>query len=75
MENQIAYAFDSAQLATRFLNRLKSGAIAGVRARLYRGSRSVLASYQVESAGGFDRTCVELDDLAASLEGREIPVV
>ncbi len=73
MENQIVYGFESAQVATRFLNRLKSGAVAGVRARLYRGSTSVIASYTPEKDGGFDRTCADLDELAASFEGREIP--
>lgn len=72
MENQLAYQFDDAQTADRFLNRLKSGTICGVRAKRFKGAVSILASYTIESDTGFDRTCQELDDLAASMGGSEI---
>lgn len=74
MENQLAYEFDSAQTADRFLNRLKSGSIPGVRAKRFIGSTSILASYVVASDDGFDRTCQELDDLAATMGGGEIAI-
>lgn len=74
MENQIAYAFDTAQRASRFLTHLKSGTVEGVRARLYKGSSSVIASYYIDSKGEFDTTCSSLDELAASLDGIEVSI-
>ncbi len=74
MENQLAYKFDDAQTADRFLNRLKSGSVKGVRAKRFKGSTSILATYVIESSDGFDRTCQELDDLAATMGGSEISI-
>lgn len=74
MENQLAYEFDSAQTADRFLNRLKSNSIRGVKAKRFKGSTSILASYTIETDSDFDRTCQELDDLAATMGGSEISI-
>lgn len=70
----MAFEFESGQSADRFLNRLKSGVISGVKARRYRGSTSILASYGAATGSGFDATCQQLDDLAVSLGGHEISV-
>jgi hypothetical protein len=74
MEIQMAFEFDTAQVADRFLNRLKSGSVSGVKARRYRGSTSILTSYMAVVDSGFDTTCQQLDDLAVSLGGAEISV-
>jgi hypothetical protein len=74
MEIQMAFEFDSGQTADRFLNRLKSGAILGVKAKRYIGSTSILASYPAATSGSFDSTCQQLDDLAVSMGGYEISV-
>ncbi len=71
MENQIIYQFASAQVANRFLNTLKNWSVATVNAKLYRGADKVKVSYEY-SDSGFDRTCAELDDLAARHEGTEV---
>lgn len=67
----IVYVFESGQVASRFLNCLKSGDIEGVKARLFKGSRGVQVSYPLQSDAGFNTTCAELDDLAASMGGQE----
>lgn len=72
MNAQIVYAFDSAQTANRFLNRLKSGEVAGVKVRLHRGSHSVLVSYGLGDSPGYNSTCALLDELAASMGGVEV---
>lgn len=72
MNAQIVYAFDSNQTANRFLNRLKSGDVPGVKARLFRGSHTVQVSYSLTVSDGYDATCARLDDLAASMGGREV---
>ncbi|MYM62063.1 hypothetical protein [Pseudomaricurvus sp. HS19] len=72
MRVTVVYGFDSGQLANRFLNRLKSGEVPGVKAHLHRGSDSVAAVYSLTAKDGFDATCSQLDDLAATLGGREI---
>ena len=72
MEIQMAFEFDTAQVADRFLNRLKSGSVPGVKARRYKGSQSILASYTAVMDSGFDTTCQQLDDLAVAMGGREI---
>ncbi|GAA5320141.1 MAG: hypothetical protein Aseana_22040 [Candidatus Pelagadaptatus aseana] len=70
----MAFEFESGQTADRFLNRLKSGAIVGVKARRYRGATSILASYGAATHNAFDSTCQQLDDLAVSMGGYEISV-
>lgn len=72
MNAQIVYAFDSAQTANRFLNRLKSGEVPGVKVRLHRGSHSVQVSYALGADTGYNGTCARLDDLAASMGGVEV---
>ncbi|NHO65529.1 hypothetical protein G8770_08260 [Aestuariicella hydrocarbonica] len=72
MNAQIVYAFDSGQTANRFLNRLKSGEVARVKARLHKGSNTVQVSYSLTDSQGYDSTCADLDDLAASMNGVEV---
>lgn len=67
-----AYQFETAQVATRFLNALKAGVIDGVRASLHIGSDSVLASYQIDPTAHFDETCSQLDQLAEQHNGYEV---
>jgi hypothetical protein len=71
MQTQIIYAFDTAPAANRFLNALKFWSVADVDAKLYSGGRSIKVSYSFDGRG-FDSTCSELDELAASYGGREI---
>ena len=71
MDTQLIYAFDSAQVANRFLNTLKNWSVADVNARFYNGNSQVKVTYQYVT-GGFDRTSAELDDLAARMGGREV---
>ena len=73
MESQIIYAFESAQVANRFINTLKNWPKAEVNARLYRGSMKVLVSYSYDDKG-FDSTAADLDDLAAQYDGTEVPL-
>lgn len=74
MNAQIAYGFDNSQIASRFLNRLKSGDAGRVKARLCLGARAVLVTYSLVENDGFNSVCADLDDLAASMGGSEIPV-
>lgn len=71
MKTEVVYAFASGQIANRFLNALKFWGVADVDAQLYRGAEMVQVSYRFEGKG-FDVTCSELDDLAATYEGREV---
>ncbi|WP_416307948.1 hypothetical protein [Neptunicella sp. SCSIO 80796] len=73
METQIAFAFDSAQVANRFLNALKSSGIDNLKAKLFRGSEKVIVSYCYEDKG-FDQTAATLDDLASRYDGCEISI-
>ena len=66
------YRFDSGQSADRFLNRLKRGAVAGVRARRHQGGSCILVSYRTPTDNTFSTTCQELDDLASNLGGHEV---
>lgn len=75
MDNQLAYSFASSQVADRFLNRLKAGAIKHVKARRYKTANSILVVYGTPKDATFDTTCQQLDDLAESLGGCEISVV
>ncbi|WP_156312510.1 hypothetical protein [Marinagarivorans algicola] len=72
MENQIMYGFDTSQIADRFLNRLKAGAVKGVRVRRYKNGTSILVSYDIPVDATFNNTCQQLDDLAEDLGGYEI---
>lgn len=72
MNAYIVYAFDSAQTANRFLNRLKSGEVPRVKARLHRGSHTVQVSYALDREAAYDATCAQLDELAASMNGVEV---
>ncbi|WP_439133875.1 hypothetical protein [Pseudomaricurvus sp.] len=72
MNAQIVYAFETGQAANRFLNRLKSGDMPKVKARLHKGSNTVQVSYSLSENQGYDSTCAELDDLAASMDGVEV---
>lgn len=72
MQNQIAYAFNSAQEADRFLNRLKNSPEYDVHVKRYKGSKSILVAYELPQHNQFDTTCQQLDDLSAELGGHEI---
>ncbi|MDG1121484.1 MAG: hypothetical protein P8J70_01865 [Glaciecola sp.] len=71
MLNEIHYQFASAPEANRFLNELKHWSKAQVKAKLFKSSRSVSVSYEIDSSG-FDYTISELDDLAQTYGGEEI---
>ncbi|MBT4884471.1 MAG: hypothetical protein P8Q24_10220 [Glaciecola sp.] len=71
MLNQIHYQFATAPEANRFLNELKHWSKGQVSAKLYKSSRSVSVSYEIDSSG-FDYTISELDDLAQTYNGEEI---
>lgn len=71
VENQVIYRFESAQVATRFLNTLTHWAVADVDARYHEGNFMVKVTYEYAS-GGFDTTSSELDDLAARHGGYEV---
>mgnify|MGYP001305591149 CR=1 FL=1 len=68
----MVYGFASSQVADRFLNRLKAGAIANVRGRRYKGGTSIVVMYSIPKDATFDTTCQQLDDLAANFDGYEI---
>lgn len=70
MQVQQVYRFDNPQQAYRFLNSLKNWSVKQVRAKYFDNNQSVQVSYSVSNQG-FDDTASELDDLAASYEGRE----
>ena len=72
MQVTVVYGFEGGQEANRFLNRLKSGEVPGVKAHLHRGSNTVAAVYSLTAKDGFDATCSQLDDLAATMGGREV---
>lgn len=72
MNAHLVYAFETAQTANRFLNRLKSGEILRVKARLHRGSHTVQVAYSLNDSDGYDATCAQLDELAASMNGVEV---
>ena len=75
MEIQLAYTFNSDQVANRFLNDVRSGTVAGVSARFYSDSKTVKLSYKVlEDGGNFDGRTAALDDMAVHYEGTEVPV-
>ncbi|HAB79149.1 MAG TPA: hypothetical protein DCE62_02575 [Glaciecola sp.] len=71
MLNQIHYQFATAPEANRFLNELKHWSKGQVSAKLYKSSRSVSVSYEIDSSG-FDYTISDLDDLAQTYNGEEI---
>lgn len=71
MDTQLIYAFDSTQVANRFLNTLKNWSVADVNASFHNGNYQVKVTYQYVT-GGFDRTSSELDDLASRMGGREV---
>ncbi|WP_026375003.1 hypothetical protein [Aestuariibacter salexigens] len=71
MHTTITYRFPDAVLANRFKNTLTHWSVADVKAKLSRDDKTVSVAYQIESRG-YDRTAAELDDLADSLQGREI---
>lgn len=71
MQTQIIYAFSTAPEANRFLNALKFWSVADVEAKLYGGSKAIKVSYSFDGRG-FDTTCSELDELAATYGGHEI---
>jgi len=71
MLNQIHYQFATSPEANRFLNELKHWSKGQVSAKLYKSSRSVSVSYEIDSSG-FDYTISDLDDLAQTYNGEEI---
>ena len=75
MEIQLAYTFNSDQVANRFLNDVRSGTVTGVTARFYSDSKTVRLSFKVlDNSGGFDGRTAALDDMAIHYEGTEVPV-
>jgi hypothetical protein len=72
--NELHFRFVNGQVANRFLNELSHWAPtsghAQVKARLARGDTVKVAYYF--DGRGFDYTCSELDELAASYGGREV---
>ena len=71
MQATIVYEFDTAQIATRFLNRVKNSGWRGVKAKLANGGLSVQVAYGLSADDSFSSTCADLDDMAASLGGVE----
>lgn len=71
MQTRVAYQFPSAQVANRFLNTLTPWDVTEVTAKFFKGSDSVLVTYEFDGKG-FDSTSSELDDLAESMDGWEI---
>lgn len=72
MQTRVAYQFPTAQIANRFLNTLTPWSVTEVTAKFYQGSDSVLVTYEFDGQG-FDSTSSDLDDLADSMGGQEIP--
>lgn len=73
--NEVQFQFSNGQYANRFLNELthwtsSSGSVS-VKAKLAKGSDTVMVKYQFDGKG-FDYTCSELDDLASRYGGQEI---
>ena len=73
MRAEVMYQFETNQVATRFLNRLKSGEVPGVKAKLQRGV-AVLVSYPITVEVGFDTTISDLDSVANALGGCEVAI-
>jgi hypothetical protein len=72
--NELHFRFANGQVANRFLNELShwspSSGNARVKAKLAKGD-TVKVAYHFDGRG-FDYTCSELDELAASYGGREV---
>ncbi len=72
MQANIVFGFDTAQIASRFLNTVKSENRRGVKLSLSHGGLHVKVRYSLAESDGFDTTCADLDDIASSLGGVEI---
>jgi len=72
MQATIVYGFDSAQAASRFLNRVRASDFRGVKASFRQGGTHVRIVYPLAESDGYDSTCADLDDMAASLDGVEV---
>lgn len=71
MDAQIIYQFNCQQDANRFLNAIKSGAVAGAKGGLCQGGMGVRVRYPLAADGRFAVTAQQLDDLAARSGGQE----
>jgi len=72
MKATIIYGFESGQIATRFLNRVRANDFRGVRASFCNGGVNVRITYPLGDSSDYDSTCSELDDMASMLSGVEI---
>lgn len=72
MQQVITFEFPDQQVASRFLEDIKSGQIHGARAKRANGGYAVRVTYPLAGAGQFSTAAQELDDLAQSLGGREV---
>ncbi|MAZ88119.1 MAG: hypothetical protein CL693_10770 [Cellvibrionaceae bacterium] len=72
MQATIVYGFDSAQVASRFLNRVRASDFRGVKASFRQGGTQVRIVYPLAELDGYDSTCADLDELASALDGIEI---
>ncbi len=72
MQANIVFGFDTAQIASRFLNAVKSENFRGVKVSLSNGGQHVKVRYPLTESDGFDTTCADLDEMAAALGGVEI---
>jgi len=72
MQANIVYGFDSSQLASRFLNKVKAEDFRGVKTSLSNGGLYVRVRYSLVETNTFDTTCADLDELAAMMGGSEV---
>ncbi|MGH1373409.1 MAG: hypothetical protein ACRBBW_15320 [Cellvibrionaceae bacterium] len=72
MQANIVFGFDTAQIASRFLNTVKSENRRGVKVSLNNGGLYVKVRYPLTESDGFDTICADLDDIASALGGVEI---
>lgn len=72
MQANIVFGFESSQVASRFLNKVKSEDFRGVKTSLSNGGFYVKVRYSLAESDGFDTTCADLDEIATELGGVEI---
>jgi hypothetical protein len=73
METQLAYSFDTDQIANRFLNDVRSGTVPGVKAGFFGNNKTIkICCTLLDDDGGFDTRSAQLDDMANLYEGSEV---
>jgi len=72
MKSEIAYAFPTAPLASKFIAELRAGAVGDCQCRRHDDDTQVLVIYRLDETEGYTSKAQALDDLAESLEGCEI---